>query len=266
VTLDHLVARLSAGHAPDPNEVVLTVDDAYADFYEVALPVLERMQVPATLYVPTDFVDLHEWLWPDRLLWMVQASEAESVSFESHQALPLGTLPQRRDTWNALADDLLERTGAQRADAFAELEQRLGVEVPAEPTEDFRPMSWEQLRDASRRGVTVGSHSTAHLPLARESPALQETLILKSKRRLEDQLQQTVSHFCYPHGRLLDFDAGSISVVQKAGFVSATAAVTAIADPERLCFSLPRISPAATTSDLRSQLSGISQVGSWASV
>jgi hypothetical protein len=52
--LEQLVS--TAPVAGDPS-VVVTFDDGTADFVEVALPVLVRHQVPATLYLATDFVE-----------------------------------------------------------------------------------------------------------------------------------------------------------------------------------------------------------------
>ena len=55
--LDGALASL-AGPAPsEPDRVVITFDDGTADFVEEALPILVRHQVPATLYVATDFVE-----------------------------------------------------------------------------------------------------------------------------------------------------------------------------------------------------------------
>lgn len=45
------------GAVTGDREVVLTFDDAYANFYEVVWPLLVGLQLPATLYVPYDFVD-----------------------------------------------------------------------------------------------------------------------------------------------------------------------------------------------------------------
>lgn len=41
----------------DREVAVITFDDAYANFLEVAWPVLDRLDLPSTLFVPTDFVD-----------------------------------------------------------------------------------------------------------------------------------------------------------------------------------------------------------------
>ncbi|HEY8526432.1 MAG TPA: polysaccharide deacetylase family protein [Acidimicrobiales bacterium] len=57
--LDDALARL-AGPEPEagePDPVVVTFDDGTVDLAEVALPILERHRVPATVYVATDFVE-----------------------------------------------------------------------------------------------------------------------------------------------------------------------------------------------------------------
>jgi peptidoglycan/xylan/chitin deacetylase (PgdA/CDA1 family) len=58
-TLDDALERLADPNpvAPAPSPVVVTFDDGTADFADVALPILERHQVPAALYVATDFVE-----------------------------------------------------------------------------------------------------------------------------------------------------------------------------------------------------------------
>jgi peptidoglycan/xylan/chitin deacetylase (PgdA/CDA1 family) len=63
-SLDDALARLAngqgQGHEPGPDEpdpVVVTFDDGTADLADVALPILARHGVPATVYVATDFVD-----------------------------------------------------------------------------------------------------------------------------------------------------------------------------------------------------------------
>lgn len=50
---------LAAATEPEegPPRVVVTFDDAHENFYRVAWPVLREVGVPATLYVPTGFVD-----------------------------------------------------------------------------------------------------------------------------------------------------------------------------------------------------------------
>jgi peptidoglycan/xylan/chitin deacetylase (PgdA/CDA1 family) len=59
VPLATALAQLGAAPAEQPadSSVVVTFDDGTADFAEVAVPILERHRVPATLYLTTGFVD-----------------------------------------------------------------------------------------------------------------------------------------------------------------------------------------------------------------
>jgi len=65
IPLSSLYRALSKGKEIEPHTVVITIDDGYADFREVAFPILKKYDLPATLYVVSDFVDQKTWLWPD---------------------------------------------------------------------------------------------------------------------------------------------------------------------------------------------------------
>ena len=58
VSLDEGLALLAQPAPPaGPGRVVLTFDDGTSDFADVAFPVLERLALPVTLYLATDFVE-----------------------------------------------------------------------------------------------------------------------------------------------------------------------------------------------------------------
>jgi peptidoglycan/xylan/chitin deacetylase (PgdA/CDA1 family) len=71
VTVAGLLAhRHSRGPAPADRLIALTFDDAYADFHSVALPLLIRYGMTATLFVPTGHVGRHSG-------WMRHEGEGE---------------------------------------------------------------------------------------------------------------------------------------------------------------------------------------------
>jgi peptidoglycan/xylan/chitin deacetylase (PgdA/CDA1 family) len=53
LSLGELVSCISEGLVIPKKTVIITFDDAYADFSENALPILEKYQIPATVFVPT---------------------------------------------------------------------------------------------------------------------------------------------------------------------------------------------------------------------
>ncbi len=79
-------------------------------------------------------------------------------------------------------------------------------------------MDWDMIREISKQGVEIGSHTRSHPQLSTlSSETLQEEL-RGSKRALEEQLNRKVEHFCYPYG---DLDALVKEEVIKAGYRSA---------------------------------------------
>lgn len=63
---------------PDRRTLVVSFDDAFLSVLERGLPVLERLEVPATLFVPTDYVAAREPLsWSTLARWRGTPHEAE---------------------------------------------------------------------------------------------------------------------------------------------------------------------------------------------
>lgn len=57
VTLDAALEQLADADPPAQDPVVVTFDDGTADFADIAVPILERHHVPATMYLATSFIE-----------------------------------------------------------------------------------------------------------------------------------------------------------------------------------------------------------------
>ena len=62
--IDEFLARHRSGSLEE-NSIVVTFDDGYLDVLQNAVPILERYQIPATIFVVTG--NLGEPFWWDRL-------------------------------------------------------------------------------------------------------------------------------------------------------------------------------------------------------
>ena len=82
VSLDDVVNAKLKGEPLPSNTTVITIDDGYADAYDIAFPLLEKYKMPATLYAITDFIDGKIWLWTDLMRYLLLKSEAGFFSYE----------------------------------------------------------------------------------------------------------------------------------------------------------------------------------------
>jgi peptidoglycan/xylan/chitin deacetylase (PgdA/CDA1 family) len=79
-------------------------------------------------------------------------------------------------------------------------------------------MTWEQLRDLSRQGFEVGSHTHTHINLATSGPETARADLLASRDTLERELGQPARLFAYPFGSRDSISEYSRRMVRDAGF------------------------------------------------
>jgi peptidoglycan/xylan/chitin deacetylase (PgdA/CDA1 family) len=92
---------------------------------------------------------------------------------------------------------------------------RLAVKLPASYGDD-RFLSWAELSQLAESPlVTIGSHSTTHVPLTRLTSDEVAAELAASRAALESRLSRRVEWFAYPNG---DHDAASIELVRQAGY------------------------------------------------
>lgn len=197
LSLDDLVDHIRR-HEPVPrNSVVLTFDDGFVDNYSVALPILERYDVRPTLYLVTDSIESGELPWPQRLAWVISRTSLRTLTLTdaAQLDLPLRSVHDRQEALKTLKEVRKTLCLRDQLGMFGEVVDRCGVETPKN-----RMLSWDQVRDMHKRGVTVGSHTVYHsfmkrLPLDDARVELQG-----SKSTIEGRLGARVRHFCFPHG------------------------------------------------------------------
>ncbi len=79
VSIEILINFFTNGTLPPPKSVLLTFDDAYADFGTVAFPILQAFGFPATVFVSTGLVDN-----PGYLDWSQISSMSSQIFFANH--------------------------------------------------------------------------------------------------------------------------------------------------------------------------------------
>jgi hypothetical protein len=82
LSLGDAVDAMLNGKPLPPGATVITIDDGYADAYEIAFPILKKFGFPATLFVITDFLDEKCWLWTDLMRYVLLETKSENLKVE----------------------------------------------------------------------------------------------------------------------------------------------------------------------------------------
>jgi peptidoglycan/xylan/chitin deacetylase (PgdA/CDA1 family) len=257
VTVSELVQRKGRGNTNRPLAAV-TVDDGYADFFQIAFPILKQLKIPATIFVTTGFIDRQLFLWPDRIRALLDKASAGSYRLEgswSDVQINLGTAAQREAAWHRLADQLVFATQASRARALDELAQGLGVSLSESDMQAYQAMTWDQLQELTRNGFEVGDHTYSHACLTAMSEDEAKGELIRSKQLLERQLGTPVRSFAFPNGTREDRSEKLVGLLQQLGYESAVLAVPAPLSLQHP-FEIGRFSATCSLDQFRSLVDG----------
>ncbi|HLM00032.1 MAG TPA: polysaccharide deacetylase family protein [Pyrinomonadaceae bacterium] len=218
---------------------VITFDDGYLDFYEEAFPVLNDLGIPATVFLPTNFIGQDKPLAHDRIFWLVKQAREKSISIGRalDKAGVTKEFSNSRDLLGA-TDAIVYLPHEQRERVVDELERLLGDFAVYPP--EYRLLNWEMVREMSRKGINFGGHTANHVVLPLEDEAMLEAEIVDSKKELERQLNKKVVSFAYPNG---EYDARVRQFVAEAGYKIAVTTEKRVNQPGAAdLFALGRIS------------------------
>lgn len=244
--LHEAVARLQRGSLP-PRACCITFDDGYADNLTVALPILQRYRLPATVFVATGYLDGGR-MFNDAVIDAITRTEGpvldlRDLGLGQH---PLASIEERRAVVSTILEHLKYKPPTERA---TDVETLLRLTACGTLPQDIMLTS-EQVRELSNYGVEIGGHTVAHTILTTldDDGARQEMAL--GKQKLEAITGRPVRTFAYPNGRpRRDYAARHVAMAREAGFELAVSTESGVGKPDSDIFQLPRFSPwgASTT-------------------
>lgn len=200
----------------------LTFDDGWHDLYQHGFPILKTHGIPATVFLPTDFIGREKSFWTDSLALLLLAIDKtankiinirESLSPLSKKVIGVkGSFQMRLEKAISLLKSCRHETIEESLD---EISRRFRIEMPAAGRVFI---GWDEAREMAESGlVSYGSHAAAHRILTTLSRG---EIIGELKMSLERMLSEAVVEpsfipFCYPNG---NFTIPISEMVKEAGY------------------------------------------------
>jgi len=258
VSLYELGRSLAKGTVPH-RAVVLTFDDGYVDNLWNAKYLLEKYEVPATIFVTAGFVGKNKEMLSDILeRCLITADkrpqmlvlniggishrwefEQSSIKTDLSWDVTKGYFPtQRHKCYFELHKIVRSLDARQREEVLWRIQQWAGIEgCRAEK----RIVDEEQLRElASTPLIEIGSHGVNHLVMSKQDDNVLYNELADSKVMLESWLKKSVISFAYPYGGWDDVSEKTVDIAKDVRYQLACANIPATITKRSNMFLLPR--------------------------
>lgn len=189
--------------------IVITFDDGYESFYHLAFLLLKKYDLPATVFLPTDFINGQRTFWWEELLQIIFYALPSDKSTSA--LIPLmgeklakqfcaagNEVERKKEFLESLEIYLRNIEDGQREEKIKNLKEILRSDGDVKLTKQ-RTLNWEQIAEMSQQGISFGSHTCSHLNLRFASLEKVEEELSKSKAIIEKKLGARVVCFAYPY-------------------------------------------------------------------
>lgn len=174
----------------------LTFDDGLREIYTVIAPILEEMQIPATIFINTEFVDNVELFYRYKVGLILEKvyNEFNGEHFEIEQYL------KQHNKWkNSIRDSLLKLNyhDVIHIDIIA-LFISIDFDLWLEENQPY--LTKGEIKDLMKRGFAIGSHSADHPRFRNIMLDEQKVQVKQSFSYLKEHFDVDARYFSFPFG------------------------------------------------------------------
>ena len=265
VPLADLAQWLSTGKKMLAYTAAITFDDGFRNNFSIALPILRKYRLPATVFLTTSSIGGEEMgLWTEQVDRLLQDAPIETVRIavngkerEYHLRSRtdrevasdrvrayLKTLPpeQRKSVMTKLLEQVVAKTGGTKLDMESTSKcSEFNRQTAAEVEERYAFLTWQQVQAMTHHQITFGSHTHTHAIMATLDEERANFELAESRRLIEERLGTPCRLFSYPNGTTADFGPREQRLLQWHGYSAAVSQIDGFNDASTDLTALRRI-------------------------
>ncbi len=258
VSMDHILEGIER-RSPVKNCIAITFDDGYADFKTFALPILRKLNLPATVYLCSDFLDERGFLWWDLLDEIVSCSKELRFSWQGKKYF-FSIRGEKKNVYNQIRPLFLNSDATSQALLADRLIKASAINISSKNT--AKMMTWVDIEEFKEDPIiSLGGHTKSHCALSKQAKGDVRQEMTASKFALEAFLGYPVRHFAYPFGTLNEAAEREYHLAREVGFSSGVTLEKGHVNYETVDrFSIPRFHVPGgefSVNQLKAMLSGM---------
>lgn len=177
---------------------IITFDDGYKDYYEIALPLLNKYGFVSNLNIVYDAVEKNELIWTQKIHCIFE----HLMLRENISEININNVDYRLNPENIakISNDVIADLLQQNAECRNLFIENL-LKYTKQKVDYTYLMNWDDVFDCQVKGVTIGSHTLSHAAFNDNSSEDYITKeIVNSKIEIENKLKNLVDIIALPNG------------------------------------------------------------------
>lgn len=183
--------------------LILSFDDGYYDFYEHALPILDKYKLASNHNIVNECANTNSVIWTQRLNYIFNHCRENNIKLD-FGIDDLNVEANMSDQYwmeyyLKVLKYLFQTPKSERIKLISEKENELSL------SPKYKMMGWEEIVECSKHKVEIGSHTYSHDILSTISDVSdRETLefeLVKSKTEIEEHIKKPVDVIALPNGQ-----------------------------------------------------------------
>ena len=223
-----------------PRAVCITFDDGYRSTHDLALPVLNKLQLPASVFITTGHMDQGS-MWNDMILEAIRQQPSGELDLRSAglAVYPLRSTADRKATANQVTESTKYLPPTARSELLKTLEALAGKSL-----QQSLMLTREMIIELAQNNIEIGGHTITHPILTKLDDDAARFEIMENKRQLEDIIGKPISLFAYPNGKTgMDYDQRHVTMVEQAGYRAAFTTEVGAVTRQNHPYEIPRSRP-----------------------
>ena len=244
LSLDETIYRIKNKLNLPNNTYVITFDDGFENNYSVAAPILAEMNMPATFYFSTDFIENNSISWIDKIEYAFEKKkEGEILLPYAMKKVKFNSINSKIKILNNIRK-IVKSNFKINIDRFlSQIFKELNIVMPKTLNSPIdKKINWKQIKHLNSEELfTVGGHSHEHKSLASMQIKEMRQQIRKSFYYFKIRAGITLKHYSYPEGQKNDFNSQIINELKKRNIISCPTAINGHNSFSTDLFKLKRI-------------------------
>jgi peptidoglycan/xylan/chitin deacetylase (PgdA/CDA1 family) len=209
ISLDDFINAKKYKKDIPPKTAVITFDDGWEDTYLYAFPVLNKFNLPATIFLTTGFIGTDRIFWQEKIIFLTDrlltVPGILKDCFLSNNLVDFGPLIDNLVTGVNISETRLALITRLKQAEEAVIEGLIDSLTSACGYSEFLSrensfLNWQQIDEMKGSLISFGSHGINHrlLDMCTEDVIKEEMRL--SKDMIEDKSGMPVRNFAYPNG------------------------------------------------------------------